>query len=238
MFGEQCNRSKGGRPDRSHADHDGTLQPALHARIIVNTADTTATWDAASLREMKRQLEITGTFYRRLLERKEAFHLEPFDSRIWQRTRAGAYRRCQPGIQQVVVAPDGVLYGCIEYYHRRLEPLGTAPHWVDPARARSLARSRRGRPDECTTCGIRDRCNNACACVNLRGTGLPNRPPASLCLTEQETVRTVDAVAGHIFKRKVPEFLLRQYSCSYHVLSAIEKLLATTEVDHEPVETR
>jgi len=208
------------------------------ARIIVNTADATATWDEASLREMRRQFKITGKFYRRLLERKEAFHLEPFDSRISHRTRAGEHRRCQPGLHQVVVAPDGVLYGCIEYYHRRLEPLGAAPHWVDPVRVRLLARSRRGRPAECGACGIRDRCNNACSCVNLRGTGRPNCPPESLCLTEQETVRTVDAVAGGIFKRKVPEFLMRQYSCSYHVLSGIEKLIDTMEVDHEPVETR
>lgn len=208
------------------------------ARIIVNTTDYTAAWDEESLREMRRQYKITGKFYRRLLERKEAFHLEPFDSRISQRTRAGEYRRCQPGLHQVVVAPDGVLYGCIEYYHRRLEPLGAAPHWVDPARVRSLARSRRGEPAECGACGIRDRCNNACSCVNLRGTGRPNQPPASLCLTEQETVRTVDAVAGHIFKHKVPEFLMRQYSCSYHALSGIEKLLDTMEVEHEAVEAR
>jgi uncharacterized protein len=208
------------------------------SRIIINTPDYTATWDEPALAELSRQYARMGKFYRRLLAHKEPFHLEPFDSRVSHRTRATEYRPCQPGIHQVLVAPDGTLYGCIEYFHRRLDPLGTVAEWIDRERLKTVSVARSHAPEACGSCGVSDRCNRACACVNLRGTGRPAEPPATLCLGEQATIRAVDQVAAKIFRKKVPEFLMRHYSCSYHVLSGIEKLIESMEAEHESAQTR
>lgn len=203
------------------------------ARIILSSVDYASRWGKVSLHLLRQQYKLTGKFYRRLLKRKEFFHLEPFDSRIPQTTRASQWKRCNPGLNQIVVAPDGTLFGCIEYYHRGLLPLGTASTWLDSASVKHLAKDRSGCPTECVKCGIRDRCNNSCSCVNLRGTGQANRPPTSLCLCERETTLAADCVAQGLFKRRIPEFLLRSYSCRYHLLTSIEKLLETMEVNHE-----
>jgi len=195
------------------------------ARIIVNTPDYTARWDRASLSRLRRQYRKAGLFYRRLLENNEYFHMEPFDSRISQVTRPDQWRRCAPGAGQVVAAPDGTLYGCIEYYHRELIPLGTASGWIERGRARQLAANKRPKPDACVSCGISTRCNNSCACANLRGTGHAGTPPRTQCDCERAAVLTVDSVASALYRRKVGEFLRKHYSCSYHLLTGIERIV-------------
>jgi uncharacterized protein len=205
------------------------------ARILVTAIDYTAHWDDAAVAALVGQYEQLGRMYASLLRRKAAFHLEPLDSRIAQRTRRRDWNRCCPGITQVTVAPDGTLYGCVEFFYRRLEPLGTVDSWLDAARVKTFARHElAGRPDECNSCGVRDRCNHNCACVNLRTTGQANRPPASLCHTEQATLVTVDRVAANLYRDRSPHFLVRQYSSSFHLLSGIEQLLHELGVDDEP----
>jgi uncharacterized protein len=207
------------------------------ARIIMNTMDYTGDWTERALVCLGRQYRRAGKFYQRLLEKGKYFHLEPFDSRIPMRTRAGEWKRCRPGVSQVVVAPDGTLYGCLEYFYRRLSPLGTTRSWLDPGRVKTLARDKRENLTECRACALRSRCNNRCSCINLRGTGTAGRPPESLCLCERETLFSMDEVAARIYRKKIPEFILRNYSCSYHLLTGIEGLLKEMENQYEPAQT-
>ncbi len=203
----------------------------MGARILVNTLDYGADWRERDWQELRRQYARLGRFYEKRMRSKEFFHLEPFDSRIAQVTRPGEWSRCAPGVRQVLVAPDGVLYGCIEYFHRRLHPLGTAEEWVDAEAVRALAHEKAGCPESCGACGVAQRCNNACACVNLRGTGVPNRPPTTLCRGEREAVLASDKTAARLFRRKNPEFLVRNYCDRYHVLTAVENLLESMETE-------
>ena len=203
------------------------------ARILVGAIDYTARWDEASIQTLLDQYEKLADFYRTILKEKRNAHVEPFDSRISQRTRSSSYQSCAPGVRQVTVAPDGTLYACVEYFYRRLQPIGTAETWLDPDRVRALSLARRAKPDECGDCALNERCNNDCACINLRTTGSVNLPPASLCITEQETIRAADELAARLYREKVPEFLMRHYSNSYHLLSSIERLLESMGVSHE-----
>ena len=209
------------------------------ARILVSAIDYTANWDERSVATLVEQYEQVGRMYGDLLRRRErSFHLEPLDSRISQWTRPRDWTRCCPGISQVTVAPDGTLYGCVEFFYRRLFPLGTAAGWLDDELVRAFAKAElAGKADECKTCGVRDRCTTSCACVNLRTTGDANRPPPALCVTEQETIFAIDRVAERLYRRRVPEFLLRQYSSSYHLLSGIEKLLGEYGIGYAPTDT-
>jgi hypothetical protein len=85
---------------------------------------------------------------------------------------------------------------------------------------------------------VADRCTSHCDCVNLRTTGVANAPALSTCLTEQATIKAVDAVARRLFKRRGPEFLSRHYATSYHLLTAVERLLEELGVDNERAATR
>lgn len=208
------------------------------ARILVGAIDYTADWDEDAVRTLVREYRKLGRLYRRLLKDRANVHLEPFDSRIAQWTRPGEFQRCAPGVRQVTVGPDGTLYGCVEYFYRRLHPIGNAWTWLDPEAVRAVSHERCDRPDECGECALASRCNNTCACINLRATGRVNVPPASLCLTEQETIFEADRLAAKLYRRRVPEFLMRQYSRSYHLLSSIERLLESMGVPHEAAETR
>lgn len=203
------------------------------ARIIINALDYAADWDERAVRELMDQYRQVGELYRKLLKRREYFYLEPFDSRIAQWTRASDAHRCSPGISQLTVGPDGTLYGCVEYFYRRMSSLGHIDTWLDRESVKSASRERSGVPEECRECGVRDRCNHTCACINLRGTGRVNLPPESLCLSEQHTLFTVDDLAQRLFKERVPGFLLKNYSQSYHMLSGIEKLFEDMGVTHE-----
>jgi len=210
----------------------------MGARIIVVAIDYTSPWTAEALEALEEQYHRVAALYERWLREKAYFQLEPFDSRISQRTRSGDWSRCCPGVGQITVAPDGTLFGCTEYFYRRLQPLGNLETWLDPARVREMSKERCARPEECYDCGLQDRCNNMCACVNLRTTGHANIPPDSLCVTEQLALQAADRIASRLFRKRVPEFLLRKYSSSYHMLTAIEKLFESMGVDHEPVATR
>jgi uncharacterized protein len=206
------------------------------ARILITAVDYTAQWDDAAICALIEQYEQLGEMYRGLLKTRAAFHLEPVDSRIAQRTRRRDWQRCYPGIQQVTVAPDGTLYGCTEFFYRRLSPLGTAGEWLNPQQVKRFAAEHLGgRPDECNGCGLRDRClSSSCPCVNLRTTGDARLPPASLCYTEQATLQAIDRLAARLYKERLPEFLVRQYSHSHNLLSSIEQLLRELGVSDEP----
>ena len=204
------------------------------ARLLVTALDYTASWGPDSIRILEREYARLGKLYERWLRRGDRFQVEPLDARISQWTRAGAWRRCSPGIRQVTVGTDGRLYPCVEHFYRRTGAIGTARTWLDAARVQERARARGGLAPECEECGIRDRCNQTCACVNLRGTGRPNRPPLSLCLTEQALVAASDRIAARLYRKRVPGFLIRHYSASYHLLSAVEEMVR--ELDPLPVE--
>lgn len=199
------------------------------ARIMVGGLDYSADWDARAMRELKRQYAKLGQLYTELLKRKEHMHFEPFDSRIAQHTRSQSFRVCAPGLRQITVAPDGTLYGCIEYFHRRMHPLGTVADWISQENVRALSAERASRPGPCGTCGVRNRCVNRCSCVNLRATGHAAVPPAALCELEQETIFATDRLGAMLYRRKVPEFLVRHYSCSCNVLSGVEAYLDSLE---------
>ncbi len=207
------------------------------ARILVSAVDYTASWDEASVRMLARQVEELGALYRSLLRERGNVHLEPFDSRIAQRTRSDEWQRCAPGVRQVTVAPDGALYGCVEYFYRRRDPIGTAEAWLDPERVRAISRERVERAPDCGDCALVERCNHACTCINLRTTGRAGAPPVSLCLTEQETIRSADRLAARLYRERVPEFLTRHYGRSAGFLAGIERLLETMGVTHERAET-
>ncbi|MBI3857627.1 MAG: radical SAM protein [Planctomycetes bacterium] len=206
------------------------------ARLLISAIDYTADWDPDALRRLLKQYEELGDFYRSLLRERRDMHFEPFDSRISQVTRPADWKSCAPGVRHVTVAPDGALYGCVEYFYRRLGSIGRAETWLDAARLRELSRNRQHPPDECGDCVLNDRCNNDCACINLRTTGQANVPPASLCITEQETIRAADRLAARLYRERLPEFLLRHYSGSYHLLSSVERWLESMGVSHEPAE--
>jgi uncharacterized protein len=213
----------------------------MGARILVGAIDYTAHWDDAAVATLVEQYERVGEMYRRLLKRRAHFHLEPIDSRISQRTRPKDWQRCVPGVRQVTAGPDGTLYGCVEFFYRRLYPLGDVHGWLDPEKVKAFATLElAGKPEECTSCGVRDRCTNSCACVNLRTTGVANRPPESVCHTEQATILTIDRLAAKLYAKRSPEFLMRHYSGSYHLLYGIEQLLKEYGVnnEHEPDDGR
>ena len=196
------------------------------ARILITALDYTAEWTEEALATFQSQIKKLAKLYRSELKRKrQDFHMEPFDSRISQWTRGGEQSSCAPGVTQVTVAPDGQIYGCIEFFYRREQALGTVSDWLHRESVKRFSQARAQKPDECEECAFEWRCNNTCACVNLRGSGELNRPPDSLCYTEQAAFLTIDDIAAQLFQEKIPGFILRQYSQSYHMLSGVEALL-------------
>lgn len=197
------------------------------SRILISTLDFGAAWTPADLRALERAYRALARRYRRWTRAGHDFYLAPFDSKIAAHTsplaRAG---RCSAGHRQVAVDPEGFVYPCIEFLELPEHRIGHVDSGIDRA---ALARWREAhggaRPEECSGCGIRERCGSTCACLNLRTAGSLSGVSALLCAHERAVTLAADRIAAELFRRRDRAFLRRHYDPRHHVLSAVESLL-------------
>lgn len=204
------------------------------ARIQISTLDFGAPWQERDLRRLERGYVALARRYRRWSRQGHEFFLAPFDARIATRTRAAEFRqgRCAAGIRQVAVDPEGHVYPCIEFLEDPRWRIGHVRTGIDEAAFAAWRDQHRGaRPEECSGCGIRDRCGSTCACLNLRTAGSLHGVSELLCTYERAMTLAADRLGADLFRRRDRSFLRRHYDPRHHVLSAIESLL---EEAHAP----
>jgi len=198
------------------------------ARIQVSTLDFGADWQAHHLRALARAYRGLARRYARWSRQGREFYLAPFDAKISAHTHREVFRkdRCAAGVHQLAVDPEGFLYPCIEFLESPAYRIGHIDRGVDADRVRGWRHDHGGaRPEECTGCGIRERCGSTCACLNLRTQGTMHGVAALLCEHERAVTLAADRLGARLYRSRNRTFLRRQYDPHHHVLSAVESLV-------------
>ena len=97
-------------------------------RYFICSLNYAGAWDKGSVSQLKSQYSELAEFYYEMTCREEKFYFSPFEVKIasWIKGDAYCHERCELGLKQISVAPDGVLYPCTQfaghrsYVHRHL----------------------------------------------------------------------------------------------------------------------
>jgi len=140
---------------------------------VVSSLDYSAGWQESDIPELERQYESLADLYERKTLKGDKFYFSPFESKISSHINSKTYchERCELGLRQLSVGPDGILYPCVQFVGDKQFMLGDVWNGVDESARRSLfARNEKEKPG-CDICSIRSRCNHYCACLNKQSTG-------------------------------------------------------------------
>ena len=122
---------------------------------------------------------------------------------------------CMFGLNEIAVAPSGLIYPCQRMVGEDSEELGVLGNvfdGIDIDASNVIANCREVTSPECRECDISRRCRNWCSCVNYSLSGDFNRPGGLICFHEQMVVTLADQVASRLFKEKNKTFMETFYS--------------------------
>lgn len=118
--------------------------------------------------------------------------------------------RCHLGLRQMPVTPNGSLYPCTQFINDPDYLLGDVFHGLDKEKVRKLIH-REATPNRCQECALKNRCTNACGCMNRLETGDENQVSPLQCTYERMLIATCDAVANRMIEQK-PEAFLKKFA--------------------------
>lgn len=175
-----------------------------------------AAWTDAEMVELERQYRLLAMWYTDVLRAGNAIDFAPFDGKITAHiTGSNCPReRCDLGVKEISVAPDGSIYPCLQFVNDQAYRIGDVATGIDTAhRAQLLSRSR-ALPSACRSCAYANRCDNFCGCLNKQSTGRINAVSPVLCAHERTLIPIADDIAQRLYHEQVPMFMRKFYSDS------------------------
>lgn len=196
-------------------------------RYLIVSLNYAAPWTEADLAVLEQQYERLGELYIAWSREDRKFYLSPFEVKLASHIlgQQAHCRRCELGLRQLSVDPQGYLYPCVQF-----TSAGPASRWCighvssglnQAARAALYEESQADR-EPCRGCLIRDRCQNTCGCLNWQTTGSVSRVSPVLCRSEQAMTAVADRVGAVLFQERNPRFLQKHYDPAYPLLSLLE----------------
>lgn len=202
----------------------------LGFHYVIFQVNYAGAWTDEKLAELERQYRLMAELYVEKTRREEKFYLSPFDIKIATHIRGSDARGllCRLGIRQVSVSPDGKLFPCVQFVPhgdgKRDDAYALGDVWrgVDEtARAACFHETEKEEP-ECSSCGIRDRCNRHCGCLNLQTSGVLGTPDSVLCEHERMVTPISDWIGETLWRERAPMFVQKHYNKGFAILSLIE----------------
>ena len=181
------------------------------------------------MRTLERAYRRLSKLYFEKTVRGETFFLSCFDIRLQSHVRGACkeHERCSVGMGQFSVAPSGRLFPCVQFVGRD-EPdawcLGNVEGGFDRAARERVHAASRTRPVACTSCDLRDRCVNWCACVAHATTSTVSGVSPVVCEHERMLMPIVDALGTELFRRRSRMFLDKHYDAAFPILTVIDDL--------------
>jgi uncharacterized protein len=193
-------------------------------RYLICSLDYSAQWDSPSVKELQRQYEkIADWYYAKTME-EEKFYFSPFEVKIASHVFPGSCKRdrCELGLRQISVAPDGRLYPCVQFVGDGAYAIGNVFQGIDEQARRRIYEQNAREKASCMECAIRDRCNHYCGCLNRQATGSIDTVSPMLCAHEQAVIPIVDKLASRLFEKRNPLFIQKHYNDLFPLLSLVE----------------
>ena len=191
---------------------------------VICSLDYSADWSEDDLPELTRQYEALAELYYRKTLREDKSYFSPFEVKISSRInhRTYCHERCELGLRQLSVGPDGTLYPCVQFVGDRQFSLGDVRHGVDESARRALYQRNEQEKPGCDRCGIRARCNHYCACLNKQATGSIDTISPMLCAHERIVLPIADRLAERLYRERSALFIQKQYNDFYPLVSLAE----------------
>lgn len=199
----------------------------LGARYLVISLNYAADWDESSLEELEDACETLGDVYLQWSRDGRKFFLSPLEVKLASHILGESARcnRCELGVRQLSVDPDGFLYPCVQFARTGPESrwcIGHVNRGIDHVRREQLRNASESVKESCRGCEIRGRCQNTCGCLNWQTTGSVSTVSPVLCRSEQILTRVADRVGAQLFAEQNPRFLQKHYNPAYPILSVLE----------------
>jgi len=197
---------------------------ALGFRYLICSLNYAADWGKSELDELKRQYNKLAAFYYKHTVAEDKFYLSPFDVKISSHVHNKTYmhERCELGIRQLSVAPDGGLFPCVQFVGDMRYKIGDVFNGIDEAARGALYTQNETEKPGCDVCAIQKRCNHYCACLNKQATGSIDAVSEVLCAHERIILPIADRVAERLYKKRSPMFIQKQYNDFYPLISLAE----------------
>jgi len=194
---------------------------------VITSLDYSADWDEEHLPELERQYRLLAELYERKTLAEDKFYFSPFEVKISSHVNNLTYchERCELGLRQLSVGPDGTLYPCVQFVGDPEFRLGDVRLGIDETLRQKLYTRNETEKPGCDRCVIRSRCNHYCACLNRQATGSIDEISPMLCAHERTVLPIADALAERLYKRGSALFIQKQYNEFYPLLSLAEDKL-------------
>ena len=191
---------------------------------VIASLDYSASWVDAHLPELERQYKLLSGLYERKTLNEDKFYFSPFEVKISSHVNSLTYchERCELGLRQLSVGPDGTLYPCVQFVGDAGFALGDVRRGVDEGARKALYSRNETEKEGCAECAIRARCNHYCACLNRQATGNIDEISPMLCAHERIVLPIADELAERLYSRGSAIFIQKQYNEFYPMLSLAE----------------
>lgn len=193
-------------------------------RYIISSLNYAASWTKADMEILKDQYELLGQFYYEKTLNEDKFYLSPFEVKISSHINGDSYchERCELGKKQISVAPDGLLYPCVQFVGDKAFSIGSVEAGIDRGRQEKIYTENEEEKQSCELCAIRKRCNHYCGCMNKQSTGSINKVSPIQCTHERLLIPIADKLAEKLYKKKSAMFIQKHYNAMFPMLSLIE----------------
>ncbi len=191
---------------------------------VISSLNYGAKWTKADMRKLKGQyLALSDLYYRKTIA-EDKFYFSPFEVKISSHINNKTYchERCELGLKQLSVAPDGRLYPCVQFVGDQQFCIGSVSEGIDQeARNRLYLLNEQEKPT-CELCAIKSRCNHYCGCLNRQATGRIDEVSPVLCAHERIVLPIVDRLGARLYKEHSGMFIQKHYNDFYPLVSLAE----------------
>jgi uncharacterized protein len=197
-------------------------------RYLVVSLNYAGPWDDRSMLSLKRQYKVLARMYMEMTLEERKFYFSPFEVKLASHIKGAdaLCNRCILGKRQVSVAPDGMIYPCVQFVKdgvsNREFGIGNVWDGLNEEKRNRLYELSLERSEVCKECALNERCNNGCSCLNWQTTGKINGVSPVLCEHERMLFPIVDRLGEKLFKKKAPMFIQKHYNAIYPILSLID----------------
>ncbi|TET38516.1 MAG: radical SAM protein [Planctomycetota bacterium] len=192
-------------------------------KYIISAPDFDSVWDEKSMSVLERQYRKLSKIYIEKTRDKKDFYLAPFEEKLASHI-CGPYKkyeRCELGIKNVSIAPDGSIFPCIQFVYE--DPgrwcIGDVWKGIDTAKREAIYTESEEEKESCTTCEVKGRCRNWCGCLNWHTTGNVNKVSPTVCAYERMITPIADSIGNRLFKKRTPLFIDKFYNAAYPFLA-------------------
>ena len=197
---------------------------SLGFSYVISSLDYSSDWRDDHLPELERQYKLLAELYERKTLNEDKFYFSPFEVKISSHVNSRTYchERCELGLRQLSVGPDGALYPCVQFVGDPKFKLGDVRHGIDETARQALYNRNEIEKPGCDHCAIRSRCNHYCACLNRQATGSIDEISPMLCAHERIVLPIADELAQRLYSKGSALFIQKQYNEFYPLLSLAE----------------